>query len=75
MELEEGDVILCTVERIVGTVEYNFSKDSLHFIALATHPEYVRQGIAKTLVAKLEEIGSSDFFIGFIFILIFGSTF
>ncbi len=45
-------------ERIIGTVQYTFDEDRLHLIALATHPDYRQQGVARQIVATLIDIGT-----------------
>lgn len=43
-------------EKIVGTVKYRIDKQSLHIIGLATHPNYIKQGIAKSIITELKNI-------------------
>jgi len=43
--------------KIVGSVEYEVLDDQLSMMALAVHPEWRRRGIARLLIAKLQQIG------------------
>ncbi len=44
-------------DRVVGTVEYRFVDDRLHFLGLGVHPEHQCREVARHLIKALEAIG------------------
>lgn len=41
--------------RVVGTVRYWIESQSVHLLGLATHPDFTKRGIARSLVENVEE--------------------
>ena len=49
-------LVACKEEMIVGVTEYTVLVDELHIGGLAVHPEYRRQGLARSLIQAVTQL-------------------